>query len=155
LEHPAATSLLPLARISKSFVVNYILNNLVGSINVNNSKLIKLKGNLAFPRKPSHPRGLLRGAPPQKMVPFFAKNSTRKHAKVCFDLGLERIQAGRRWPSRKDARARDSLRLREDTTLLSCLRPSGLLTKTELSQPEFAQAKEKRNNAISEKRNTT
>jgi ribonuclease HI/transposase InsO family protein len=64
----------PEARISKFFVVNYMPNTPVGSTNVNNSKLIKLKGNLAFPRKPSHPRGLLRGAsPPPKMVPFFHK----------------------------------------------------------------------------------
>jgi hypothetical protein len=75
LEHPAATSLLPLARIFKLFVVNYMLNTPVGSINVNGSKLIKLKGNSTFPRKPSHPRGLLWGAspPPEKMVPFFRK----------------------------------------------------------------------------------
>jgi hypothetical protein len=31
LEHPAATSLLPLARISKSFVINYMPNTPVGS----------------------------------------------------------------------------------------------------------------------------
>jgi hypothetical protein len=62
LEHPAATSLLPLARISKFFVVNYMPNTPVGSIDVNTSKLMKLKGNLAFPKKPSHPRGLLRGS---------------------------------------------------------------------------------------------
>jgi hypothetical protein len=74
LEHPAATSLLPLARISKFFVVNYMPNTPVGSLDVNINKLIKLKGNLVFPRKPSHPRGLLRGAPPpEKMVPFFRK----------------------------------------------------------------------------------
>jgi hypothetical protein len=74
LEHLAATSLLPLARISKFFVVNYIPNTLVGSINVNNSKLIKLKGNLAFSRKPSHPRGLLlRGASLPKNGPIFRK----------------------------------------------------------------------------------
>jgi hypothetical protein len=57
-------SLLPLARISKFFVVNYMPKTPVGSLDVNISKLIKLKGNLAFPRKPSHPRGLLRGHPP-------------------------------------------------------------------------------------------
>jgi hypothetical protein len=58
------------------FVVNYIPNTPVGSLDVNISKLIKLKGNLALPREPSHPRGLLRGAspPPEKMVPFFTKN---------------------------------------------------------------------------------
>jgi hypothetical protein len=68
-------SLLPLARISKFFVVNHMPNTPVGSLDVNISKSIKLKGNLAFPRKPSHPQGLLRRAspPPKKMVPFFAK----------------------------------------------------------------------------------
>jgi hypothetical protein len=75
LEHPAAMSLLPLARISKLFVVNYMPNTPVGSIDVNISKLIKLKGNLALPRKPSHPRGLLRGHPPRKNGPIFRKNS--------------------------------------------------------------------------------
>jgi hypothetical protein len=74
LEHPSATSLLPLARISKFFVVNYMPNTLVGSLDVNISKFIKLKGNLAFPRKPRHPRGLLRGAsPPKKWSQFFRK----------------------------------------------------------------------------------
>jgi hypothetical protein len=75
LEHPAATSLLPLAKIYKFFVVNYMPNTPVGSLDVKISKSIKLKGNLAFPRKPSHPRGLLRGASPPKMVPLFRKNS--------------------------------------------------------------------------------
>jgi hypothetical protein len=55
------------------FVI-YIPNTLVGYTNVNSFELIKSKGNLAFPRKPSHPRGLLRGAPPKNMVPFFRKN---------------------------------------------------------------------------------
>jgi hypothetical protein len=49
LEHPAATSLLPLARISKSFVVNYIPNTPVGNENVNSRKSINLKGDSAFP----------------------------------------------------------------------------------------------------------
>jgi hypothetical protein len=49
LEHPAATSLLPLARISKSFVVNYTPNTPVGNENVNSNKAVKLKGNSAFP----------------------------------------------------------------------------------------------------------
>jgi hypothetical protein len=74
LEHLAATSLLPLARISKLLVVNHIPNTPVGNENVNSSKSIKLKGNPAFPGKPSHPRGLLRGIFPQKMVPYFRKN---------------------------------------------------------------------------------
>jgi hypothetical protein len=49
---------------------------------------------------------------------------------------------GRGWPSGKDARARDSLRLHEDTALLFCLRPSRLLAKIELPKLEFTQAKE-------------
>jgi hypothetical protein len=48
-------------------------NTPVGSLDVNINKLIKLKGNLAFPTKPSHPRGLLWGLPPEEMVPFFTK----------------------------------------------------------------------------------
>jgi hypothetical protein len=47
--HPATTSLLPLARISKFFVVNNMPNTPVGNTNVNNSQLIKLKGNSALP----------------------------------------------------------------------------------------------------------
>jgi hypothetical protein len=74
LEHPAATSLLPLARISKFFVVNYMPNTPVGSLNVKTNKSIKLKGNSAFPRKPTCPRGLLRGvSPPQKWSHFSQK----------------------------------------------------------------------------------
>jgi hypothetical protein len=60
------------------FVI-YIPNTPVGCKNVNSFELIKSKGNLAFPRNPSHPRGLLGGHPHPKMVPFFAK--IRKHAK--------------------------------------------------------------------------
>jgi hypothetical protein len=59
--------------------VNYIPNTPVGCTDVNSFKLIKLKGNLAFPRKPSHTRGLLRGAsPPQKMAPFFRKTHRKR-----------------------------------------------------------------------------
>jgi hypothetical protein len=96
LEHTEATSLLPLARISKFFVVNYVPNTPVGSLNVNISKLIKLNGNLAFPRKPSHPRGLLRGhpPPPEKMVPFFRKK-TRKFTKLRLNLSLGQVRIER------------------------------------------------------------
>jgi hypothetical protein len=74
LEHPAATSLLPLARISKLFVVNYMPNTLVGSLDVNISKLIKLKGNLAFPENQVTLGGYYGGhPPPEKWSYFFAK----------------------------------------------------------------------------------
>jgi hypothetical protein len=55
--------------------VNYIPNTPVGCTDVNSFELTKLKGNLAFPRKTSHPRGYCGGASPQKMVSYFRKNS--------------------------------------------------------------------------------
>jgi hypothetical protein len=85
----------PQARISKLFIVNYMPNTPVGSLDVNISKLIKLKGNLAFPRKPSHPRGLLRGASPhEKMVPFFHKNSQVRQLRLNLSLGQVQIERG-------------------------------------------------------------
>jgi hypothetical protein len=53
-------------------------------------------------------------------------------AKYGSTLASSKIQTGRGWPSGKDAQARDSLRLHGDTTLLSCLRTSRPLAKTEL-----------------------
>jgi hypothetical protein len=47
LEHPTATSLLPLERISKSLFV--IPNTPFGCINVNPIELIKSKGDSTFP----------------------------------------------------------------------------------------------------------
>jgi hypothetical protein len=82
LEHPAATSLLPLARISKFFVVNYMPNTPVGSLDVEINKSIKLKGNLAFPQKTKPHSGATAGGippPPKKWSHFFAK--VRKRAK--------------------------------------------------------------------------
>jgi hypothetical protein len=93
LEHPAATSFLPLASISKFFVVNYMPNTPVGSIKVNSGKSIKSKGNLDFPRKPSHPRGLLRGHPPPKNGPIFSQKFT-KHAKYDSTLASSEFRRG-------------------------------------------------------------
>jgi hypothetical protein len=47
----------------------------VGSLDVNISKLIKLKGNLAFPRNQVTLGGYYGGHPPlpEKMAPFFTK----------------------------------------------------------------------------------
>jgi hypothetical protein len=76
LEHPTATSLLPLARISKFFVVNYIPNTPVGNLNVKNQQVNKDKGQLGFPQKTKSPSGATAGGtPPQKWSHFFAKNS--------------------------------------------------------------------------------
>jgi hypothetical protein len=57
LEHPAVTSLLPLARISKFFVVNYMPNTPVGSLDVKNQQVNKVKGQLGFPQKTKPPSG--------------------------------------------------------------------------------------------------
>jgi hypothetical protein len=103
LEHLAATSLLPLARISKFFVVNYMPNTPVGSLDVKTNKSIKLKGNSAFPRKPSHPRGLMRGASPPKMVPFFRK----KFASALSTTRPEpRVDSGGARAAKREGRAR-------------------------------------------------
>jgi transposase InsO family protein len=56
------------------------------------------KGNLAFPRKPSHSRGLLRGAssplPPKKWSHFFAKNSRVRQLRLNLSLGQDWVE---RW----------------------------------------------------------
>jgi hypothetical protein len=111
--------------------VNCVPNTPVGCTDVNPFELIKLKGNLAFPKKPKSPSGLLRGAPPRKNGPFFHKNS-RTH-QVRFDLSLEKIQKERGQPSGKDTRIGDSLRLQLDTSLLPRLWTSGPLVKSNLS----------------------
>jgi hypothetical protein len=60
----------------------YATNTPVGCTNVNPVELIKSKGDLTFPRKPSHPRGLLRGAsPPQKKWSHFFTKTCRKCTK--------------------------------------------------------------------------
>jgi hypothetical protein len=62
LEHLAATSLLPLARISKFFVVvNYMPNTPVGSLDVKTNKSIKVKVQLGFPQKTKSPSGATAG----------------------------------------------------------------------------------------------
>jgi hypothetical protein len=155
LEHPAATPLLPLARSSKFFVVNYMPNTPVGSTNVNNSKLIKLKGNLAFPRKPSHPRGLLRGVSPKKWSHFFAKNLTRKRAKYVSTLASSEprrgagVQAER---TREPEIAYASARIRPFSLASG---PAGCSRKSNSPNPNSPKQRKKQNNAINKTRNTT
>jgi hypothetical protein len=130
LEHPTATSLLPLARISKSFVVNHVPNTPIGDDHVNITSSIKRATRLS-PETQVTLGGYYGGhPPPKKWSHFFAKKSTR--AKYGSTLASSKIRTGRRQPNGKDARVRDSLRLHEDTALLSCLRPSRLLAKIEL-----------------------
>jgi hypothetical protein len=97
LEHPTATSLLPLERISKSLFVIYIPNTLVGCTNVNSIELIKSKGDSAFPWIPSPSRGLLR--PPPKW-PVFSKihrkcakcASTQTLGELTWDASSQRVK---------------------------------------------------------------
>jgi hypothetical protein len=130
LEHPTATSLLSLARISKFFVVNHVPNTPVGDDHVNTTSSIKRATRLSL--KPKLPSGAAAGGIPPKMVPFLRKKKQLTRAKHVFTSASSKIQTGRRQPSGKDAQVRDSLRLREDTTLLSCLRPSRPLAKIKL-----------------------
>jgi hypothetical protein len=152
LEHPAATSLLPLTRISKSFVVNYRLNNLVGSINVNNSKLIKLKGNLAFPRKPSHPRGYCRGHSPPKNGPIFSQK-TQFASALKYVLTLS-LSESRRGAGSQEERTREpeiayaSARIRPFSLASD---PAGCSRKSNSPNPNLPKQRKKQNSAINKK----
>jgi hypothetical protein len=74
LEHPTATSLLPLARISKSFIVNHMPNTPVGDDHVNITSSIKRATRLS-PETQVTLGGYYGGhPPPQKWSHFFAKN---------------------------------------------------------------------------------
>jgi hypothetical protein len=121
LEHPTAMSLLSLARTSKSFVVNHVTSTPVGDNHVNIISLIKRATRLS-PETQVTLGGYYGGIPPKKMVPFLCKKENNSCALSMFLLRPRaKIRTGRRQPRGRDARARDSLRLREDTALLSCL----------------------------------
>jgi hypothetical protein len=76
------------------FVVNYTPNTPVGGLDVNISKLIKLKGNLAFPENQVTLGGCYGGHPPPKMVPFFRKNSQVRQLRLNLGLGQVQIERG-------------------------------------------------------------
>jgi hypothetical protein len=130
LEHPTATSLLSLARISKSFVVNHVPGTPVGDNHVNITSSIKRATRLS-PETQVTLGGYYGGHPPPQKWSHFSQKYTR--AKYGSTSASSKIRTGRRKLSGKDARVRDSLRLREDTALLSCLWPSRRLAKIELS----------------------
>jgi hypothetical protein len=127
-------------------------NTLVGSINVNNSKLIKLKGNLAFPGKPSHPRGLLRGASlPKKWSHFFAKNSTRKRAKYVSTLASSESRRGVGGQAERMCEpeiAYASARIRPFSLASG---PAGCSRKSNSPNPNSPKQRKKQNNAINKK----
>jgi hypothetical protein len=83
LEHPTATSLLSLARISKSFVVNHVPNTPVGDNYVNITSSIKRATRLSPETQVTLGSYYGGHSPPQKWSHFFAKNP---HALSMFPL---------------------------------------------------------------------
>jgi hypothetical protein len=86
--------LLPLARISKSFVVNYVPNTPVGNEHVNSTGSIKRATRLSPETQVT--LGATTGGipPPKKMVPFFAKSPralsmTRPEPRAKFKQGAD------------------------------------------------------------------
>jgi hypothetical protein len=92
LEHLAATSLLPLARISKFVVVNYMPNTPVGSLDVKTNKSIKVKGQLGFPQKTKSPSRATAGGTPQN-GPIFSQK-IHKRAKYGSTLASSEFRRG-------------------------------------------------------------
>jgi hypothetical protein len=155
LEHPTATSLLPLKRISKSLRFR-IPNAPVGYTNGNFIIEQSQRATQLSPRKPSPPRGLLRGYSPQKWSHFFAKKN-----RISNTLSTTRpeLRANSRWTrvaKRKDTQVGDSLRLQQDMALLPCHFTYKLLAKTSLPSPNSPrQRKKRRNNATVETKTNT
>jgi hypothetical protein len=133
LEHPTATSLLSLARISKfCLLYNHETSNPVGDNYVNIISPMKRATRLS-PENQVTLGGYCGGHPPPKWSHFRAKMKQLTRAKFSFYFGLEaNIRTGRRQPSGRSARAGDSLRLHEDTALLPHLQPSRPPAKIEL-----------------------
>jgi hypothetical protein len=83
LEHPTATSLLPLGRSFESFL--HIPDTPIGCTDVN-FLLNKVKGDSTFSPKPKSPSGATAGGTPLKMVPFFRKKALLQKRQVRLDL---------------------------------------------------------------------
>jgi hypothetical protein len=84
LEHPTATSLLSLARMSKSFVVNHVTNTPVGGNHVNITSLMKRATRLS-PETQVTLGGYYGGIPP-KNGPIFRKKRNNSRALSMFPL---------------------------------------------------------------------
>jgi hypothetical protein len=93
LEHPIATSLLSLARISKFFVVNHMPNTPVGDNHVNITSSIKRATRLS-PETQVTLGGYCGGRPPHKKWSHFSQKSTC--AKYVSTSASSKIRTGRR-----------------------------------------------------------
>jgi hypothetical protein len=145
LEHPTATSLLPLARISKSFVVNHVPNTPVGDEHVNITGSIKRQ--LGFPLKPKLPSGATTGGTPtKKRSHFFAKNTRA-------------LSLAQPWPRAKFKQGADDLaeRAHKPETAYTSTRirpfslapgPAGCLRKSNSPNSNLLKQRKKQNNAI-------
>jgi hypothetical protein len=136
-------------------VLFYIPNTPFGYTNVNVFELIKSKGNLAFPRKPSHSRGLLRGASaPQKWSHVFA--NIRKHAKYDSTRAsgeFRRGVSGRAGKARKPEIAYASRRIRPFSLASG---PTGYSwNRTSPAQIRLGEGKERWNSMTSEIKSIT
>jgi hypothetical protein len=93
LEHPAATSLLPLARISK-FCCKLHAQHPSWQPRCKNQHINKVKGQLVFPKKTESPSGATAGGiPSQKNGPIFSQKFA-KHAKYDSTLASSKFRRG-------------------------------------------------------------
>jgi hypothetical protein len=107
-------------------------NALVGDDHVNTISLMKRATRLS-PETQVTLGGYYGGhPPPKKWTHFRAKTKQLTRAKFVFYFSLERRFEQGVGSLAEGARARDSLRLREDTALLSRLQPGKTPTKIEL-----------------------
>jgi hypothetical protein len=83
LEHPTATSLLSLARTSKSFVVNHVTSTPVGDNHVNITSSIKRATRLS-PETQVTLGGYYGGHPPNKNGPIFSQKRNNSRALSMF-----------------------------------------------------------------------
>jgi hypothetical protein len=139
LEHPIATLLLPLARISKSFVVNYMPNTPVGNEHVNSSSSIK-KATRLSPETQVTLGGYYGEHPPKKWSHFFTKNPhalsmTRPEPRAKFRQGADGLAERVCKPEIAYA----STRIRPFSLASG---PAGCLRKSNSPKLEFTQVKE-------------
>jgi hypothetical protein len=85
LEHPTATSLLPLARTSKFFVVNHVTNTPVGDNHVNITNLMKRATRIS-PETQVTLGGYYGGHPPPQNGPIFSQKRNNSRALSMFSL---------------------------------------------------------------------
>jgi hypothetical protein len=146
LEHPTATSLLPLARISKSFVVNYMPNTPVGNEHVNITGSIKRATRLS-PETQVTLGGYYGGHPPPQNGPIFSQKNPRA------------LSLAQPWPRAKFKQGADDLaeRMREPEIAYASMRirsfslasePAGCSRKSNSPNFNLLRQRKKQNNAI-------